>query len=68
MWFELDPEIKRQLAFVREQVARRHETPTAEWPLVVIDEHDLLLVIRERPNGDLTAFLQDTTADGRPTA
>ena len=71
MWYGLDPELKRQLAFVRELVARRHQPPTHEWPLVVPagkDEPDRLLVIREREDGVLTAFLQETTGDRGSTA
>jgi hypothetical protein len=71
MWYGFDPELKRQLAFVRDQVARRHQPPTREWPIVVPadnGEPDVLLVIRERPDGALTAFLQQAPNDRRPTA
>jgi len=56
MWSGFDPEILRQLAFVREMVTLRHQTPTREWPLVFVDQHDELLVIREWPNGSITAY------------
>jgi len=56
MWPGFDPEILRQLAFVREMVTLRHQTPTREWPLVFVEQHDELLVIREWPNGSITAY------------
>ena len=56
MWSGFDPEIWRQLAFVREMVTLRHQTPTREWPLVFVEQHDELLVIREWPNGSITAY------------
>ena len=74
MWYGFDPELKRQLAFVRDQVTRRHQPPIREWPIVVPadpadnDQPGVLLVIRERSDGALTAFLQETPADRRPTA
>ena len=68
MWSGFDPEIWRQLAFVREMVTLRHQTPTREWPLVFVEQHDELLVIREWPNGSITAYAApkpsaDTDAD-----
>ncbi|HEX2443563.1 MAG TPA: hypothetical protein VHJ77_06420 [Vicinamibacterales bacterium] len=42
-------------------VTRTHETPTNEWPLVFVAEHDALLVVREWPDGDLTAYTTSAT-------
>jgi hypothetical protein len=56
MWYGLDPDIQRQLATIKEITARRHQTPTHEWPLVVVEDHDALLVIRQWPDGGLTAY------------
>jgi hypothetical protein len=56
MWSGFDPEIWRQLERIREMVALRHQTPTREWPLIVAEHDDELLVIREWPNGSLTAY------------
>ena len=56
MWYGLDPDIQRQLATIKEITARRFQTPTHEWPLVVVEDHDALLVIREWPDGGLTAY------------
>lgn len=50
MW-SLDPELRRQLARVREMVARQHEPPTQEWPLIVEESLEELLVVREWPDG-----------------
>jgi hypothetical protein len=57
MWFNLDPELRRQLEHVRRMVSLQRQTPTREWPLVPIEEHDALLVIREWPDGTITAYL-----------
>ena len=40
-----------------------HQTPTHEWPLVFIAEHDQLLVIREWPDGSVTAYLTSEHSD-----
>ena len=37
--------------WAREQLARSRQTPHQEWPLIVVTEHDALLVIREWPDG-----------------
>ncbi len=37
-------------------VTLQHQTPTREWPLIVEESPDELLVIREWPNGSLTAY------------
>lgn len=57
MWFDLDPEIRRQLEHVRRMVSLQRQTPTREWPLLPVDEHEALLVIREWPDGTITAYL-----------
>lgn len=57
MWSGFDPELRRQLDYVRQMVALRHQTPTCEWPLVFLDEHKELLVIREWPDGSVTAYM-----------
>jgi hypothetical protein len=59
MWEAFDSETKRQLATIKEMTALRSQTPTGEWPLVFIEEHDVLLVVREWPNGALTAYTCD---------
>jgi hypothetical protein len=63
MWSGFDPEIWRQLERIREMVALRHQTPTREWPLIVADHSDELLVIREWPNGSLTAYAASKVSD-----
>ena len=59
MWPGLDPSLVRDLAAIREMVSRQQQTPTTEWPLVYIDEHDMLLVVREWPDGSITAYTVD---------
>jgi len=56
MWSGFDPELQRQFDNVRRMVALQHETPTREWPLAFVQEHDLLFVVREWPNGEITAY------------
>jgi hypothetical protein len=56
MWQGFDPEIKRDLASVKAIVTRRHQTPTKEWPLIFVGDHDALLVVREWPDGEITAY------------
>jgi hypothetical protein len=57
MWFDLDPELRRQLEHVRRMVSLQRQTPTREWPLLSVDEHEALLVIRQWPDGTITAYL-----------
>ena len=57
MWFDLDPELRRELEHVRRMVSLQRQTPTREWPLLSVDEHEALLVIREWPDGTITAYL-----------
>jgi hypothetical protein len=63
MWYGLDPETKRQLDVLRQMVARQHQTPTREWPLIFVEEHDLLLVVREWPDGSITAYSTSEYSD-----
>ena len=51
--------VQRQLATIKEMTARRFLTPTREWPVVVVEDHDSLVVIREWPDGGLTAYSTD---------
>jgi hypothetical protein len=63
MWSGFDPEIRRGLEHVRQMVALTHQTPRREWPLVFEDAHEELLVIREWPNGSITAYLTAEFSD-----
>ena len=56
MWQGFDPEIRRQWATLKELINLRHQTPKKEWPLIFIEEHDALLVVREWPDGSITAY------------
>jgi hypothetical protein len=62
MWYGFDPETRRQLDSLRRMVALQRQTPTREWPLISIDQHDALLVVREWPDGSITAYLASVTA------
>jgi hypothetical protein len=61
MWPGFDPATLRNLASIREMVTRQHQTPTKEWPLVYVTEHHALLVVREWPDGSLTAYAAEHT-------
>jgi hypothetical protein len=63
MWPGFDPQLRRDLESVRQMVRLRHETPTREWPLVFDAEQDLLLVVREWPDGSVTAYLTSEFSD-----
>jgi hypothetical protein len=56
MWYGFDPELVRQLDQVREMVRLQHQSPTREWPLIVEESRAELLVVREWPNGAITAY------------
>ena len=57
MWPGFDSQIRRELNFVRESVALRRSTPTREWPLIFLADRGDLLVVREWPNGSITAYV-----------
>ncbi|MGE5835482.1 MAG: hypothetical protein ACM4AI_13430 [Acidobacteriota bacterium] len=63
MWSGFDPELRRQLEHIRQMVRLSHQSPTREWPLVFLDEHDALLVVREWPDGSMTAYLTQEYSD-----
>ena len=62
MWSGFDPELRRQFENVREMVSLTHQTPTQEWPLVFVTQHNALLVVREWPNGSITAYFTSVNA------
>jgi hypothetical protein len=64
MWSGFDPELRKQLDNIREMVSLRHQTPVKEWPLIFVEEHDALLVVREWPGGKITAYATSEFADG----
>ena len=56
MWCGMDPELRKQFDSIREMVRLRYQSPTKEWPLVFVEEFDALLVVREWPGGEITAY------------
>jgi hypothetical protein len=56
MWFGFDPELRQQLDTFRQMAKLSQQTPTREWPLVFVEQYDALLVVREWPDGSLTAY------------
>ena len=59
MWSGFDPELLRQLATIRQLVAFTHQTPSREWPLIFVEQHHALFVVREWPDGSITAYAQE---------
>lgn len=57
MWSGFDPEFVRQLGVIRQMVSLRYKSPTREWPLILVEDRDELLVVREWPDGSITAYL-----------
>jgi hypothetical protein len=51
-----DPKLLRELQTVRQLVKLTHQAPTREWPLVFVKQYDALLVVREWPDGSITAY------------
>jgi hypothetical protein len=66
MWQGFDPEITRGLAAVKALVTLSRQTPTREWPLAFVAEYDALLVVREWPGGELTAYWTSEIRDALP--
>jgi hypothetical protein len=62
MWSGFDPETLRELRTLRQLVKLTHQTPTREWPLVFIEQHDALFVVREWPDGSITAYTMSAAA------
>jgi hypothetical protein len=56
MWPGFDRDLLRQLAFVREMVSLTRLAPTREWPLIVMESSRELFIVREWPNGSITAY------------
>jgi len=65
MWPGFDPKILRDLQTVRQLFQLTQQTPTREWPLVFVEEHDSLFVVREWPDGTITAFMMPASAPAR---
>jgi hypothetical protein len=57
MWNGFDAEMQKQLKTVKTLANLSQQSPTKEWPLVFVQEHDALLVVREWPDGSITSYL-----------
>jgi hypothetical protein len=62
MWYSFDPDLNRDLANIRRLVGLRHQTPTREWPLMFSADRNLLFVVREWPDGTITAYTTDQSS------
>jgi hypothetical protein len=56
MWTGFDPKVWRDLETFRQMVALRNQTPKKEWPLTYLEQYQSLLVVREWPDGSVTAY------------
>jgi hypothetical protein len=66
MWSVFDPEISRGFRTMRQLIRLTHQTPTREWPLVVVEQSDELFVVREWPDGSVTAYTMSRASASRP--
>jgi hypothetical protein len=46
-------------------VALQQQTPTREWPLIVEESREELLVVPEWPNGTITAYTMPVAEDSK---
>jgi hypothetical protein len=65
MWRGFDPQIRRDFESIRRLVALRYQSPTREWPFPFEDEQQLL-VVRQWPDGSLTAYLMSPSSGKHP--
>jgi hypothetical protein len=63
MWQGSDRDVQRKFETIKELANLTRQTPTREWPLIFVEEHDALLVVREWPNGELTASTTSEFSD-----
>jgi hypothetical protein len=67
----VNPNSWPEFAWLRAMLALQQQTPTKEWPLLYVEEHDALLVVREWPDGSVTSYtlsgddIRPPTDDGR---
>jgi hypothetical protein len=59
MWYGFDPQLRRDLETLRNLVALQHQTPKREWPLIYEEQRQMLFVVREWPDGSVTAYCID---------
>jgi hypothetical protein len=65
VWPGFDPEVLRDLQTIRQLVKLTHQTPDREWPLLLVEQEDALFVIREWPDGSLTAYTTSAATGSR---
>ena len=68
MWYGPNPNAMPEFERLRALVARQRQTPTSEWPLIYLEDEDMLLVVRTWPDGSITAYTVDgSTLDDADT-
>jgi hypothetical protein len=63
MWQGFNRDVQRDFQTIKALTNLTRQTPTKEWPLIFVKEHDLLLVVREWPNGEITAYATSEFSD-----
>ena len=63
MWHGFDAELWRKFETIKDLANLTRETPTREWPLIFVEEHDVMLVVREWPDGQITAYATSEFSD-----
>lgn len=67
MWDGSNPNSWPELVSLRSRLSLRRQTPVREWPLSWVEEQDALLVVREWPDGSLTAYTKSTSEPPSPS-
>ena len=52
----MNPNSWPEFVNLRAMLALGRQTPVKEWPLIYLEEYDALLVVREWPDGSITAY------------
>ena len=61
MWHGMNPNTWPEFVNLRAMIALQRQTPLKEWPLIYLEEYDALLVVREWPDGSITAYTMSST-------
>ena len=64
MWDGLNPNLLPEFVHLRAMIALQRQTPTAEFPLIYIDEQNVLFVVRTWPDGSITCYTMSPDNSG----
>ena len=65
MWDGLNPNLLPEFINLRAMIALQRQTPTAEFPLIFMEEHDVMFVVRTWPDGSITCYTMTPPEDSR---